>query len=82
MGKFIHKNIFFRTPVILTVLFSILAFRPIKQEWYLPINLKNRQTWKSVQLTSIGQFGLLRKTRPGIPAHLHTGADIKRPNNN
>lgn len=36
----------------------------------------------SVRLTKIGGFGLLRRARPGVPAHLHTGADISRPSAN
>lgn len=51
-------------------------------EWYLPIDTKNRQSLQGVELTHIGSYGLLRKARPGIPAHLHTGVDLKRPNNN
>lgn len=35
-----------------------------------------------IKLTEIGQFGLLRKPRPGIPAHFHTGIDIIRPTDN
>ena len=53
-----------------------------KIEWYIPINTENRQSLEKVQLSSIGPFGLLRQARPGIPAHLHTGVDLKRPNNN
>lgn len=51
-------------------------------EWFLPISKADRKAWRGVQLTRIGLFGLKRKARPGIPAHLHTGTDIKRPNNN
>jgi len=36
----------------------------------------------AIKLSKIGQFGLLRKPRPGIPAHYHTGIDIKRPSDN
>jgi murein DD-endopeptidase MepM/ murein hydrolase activator NlpD len=36
----------------------------------------------SARLTPIGAFGLERKARPGIPAHLHTGVDIARPSGN
>ena len=50
--------------------------------WYIPINTENRQSLEYVQLTNIGSFGLLRKARTGIPAHLHTGVDLKRPSNN
>ncbi len=42
----------------------------------------NRLSVEGLKLTSIGAFGLLRKARPGIPAHLHTGIDIMRPFDN
>ena len=48
----------------------------------VPINTPNRKSIEFIELTNIGQFGLLRKERPGIPAHYHTGIDIKRPKNN
>jgi hypothetical protein len=51
-------------------------------DWLLPIAVKDRTTWASVQLTHIGSYGLKRKARPGIPAHLHTGIDIRRPRQN
>lgn len=35
-----------------------------------------------IMITRIGQFGLLRKPRPNIPAHYHTGIDILRPGDN
>jgi hypothetical protein len=50
--------------------------------WYLPLNARDRQSLESVHLTTIGDFGMIRKARPGIPAHLHTGIDLKRPNRN
>jgi hypothetical protein len=50
--------------------------------WLLPVSTADRKQWRSVQLTPIGMFGLQRKARPGIPAHLHTGIDIKRPGQN
>jgi murein DD-endopeptidase MepM/ murein hydrolase activator NlpD len=53
-----------------------------KVECFLPAAYKNRTTVDSLKLTSIGHFGQARKARPNIPAHLHTGIDIKRPNNN
>lgn len=49
---------------------------------FIPIHLHNRKDISQIQLTSIGQFGLLRKARTGIPAHYHAGIDIKRPGNN
>ena len=53
-----------------------------RMDWFLPINTANRQSWEQVELTEIGRFGLMRKARPRVPAHLHTGIDIKRPNMN
>jgi murein DD-endopeptidase MepM/ murein hydrolase activator NlpD len=52
------------------------------QTFKLPINSYNREEISFIQLTQIGKFGKLRKSRSGIPAHLHTGIDIKRPNQN
>lgn len=37
---------------------------------------------QNIRLTSIGTFGEYRKARPGIPAHLHSGIDIKPPKEN
>jgi murein DD-endopeptidase MepM/ murein hydrolase activator NlpD len=51
-------------------------------QWFLPINAPSRTSCAGIQLTQIGAFGLVRKARIGIPAHLHTGIDIKRPHNN
>ena len=50
--------------------------------FFLPIQVTDRHEVGYIELTAIGQFGLLRKARPGIPAHLHTGIDFKRPTNN
>ncbi|MEQ8809844.1 MAG: M23 family metallopeptidase [Imperialibacter sp.] len=46
------------------------------------MNTHNRQSASQIALTDIGEFGLMRKERPGIPAHYHTGIDIKRPTRN
>lgn len=51
-------------------------------EWYVPIQIDDRTNIEAIQLTKIGAFGEPRKARPGIPCHLHTGADIKRPGMN
>lgn len=48
----------------------------------LPINSANRSNIATIKLTDIGQFGVLRKAREGVPAHYHTGIDIKRPGSN
>lgn len=47
-----------------------------------PVGLTDRAKITDLQLTEIGEFGLERIARPGIPAHLHTGIDIMRPDGN
>jgi len=49
---------------------------------FIPIGSTDRRDISTIKLTEIGQFGLLRKARADIPKHLHTGIDIKRPNDN
>lgn len=66
----------------ISLIFIILFVSNTELEYSLPVNTKNRKLVDSLELTNIGKFGLLRKERPGIPAHLHTGIDIKRPSNN
>lgn len=51
-------------------------------EIFLPIRTDNRKAIGSVQLTEIGKFAVMRKERPKVPAHFHTGIDIKRPGKN
>ncbi len=60
----------------------IVSNNSFSQEFYLPINIYDRTELSLVQLTEIGRFGENRKMRPGIPAHFHTGIDIKRPTQN
>ncbi|MFY0601766.1 MAG: M23 family metallopeptidase [Cyclobacteriaceae bacterium] len=57
------------------VLLAILLFNQ-QIEIRLPVDSD------SIELTEIGDFGIIRKARPNIPAHHHTGIDIKRPNGN
>jgi len=70
----------------LILLLACLLPRPVlceeAQTWLLPVGSGDRRDWASVGLTRIGMFALERKPRPGIPAHLHTGVDIQRPNPN
>ena len=62
------------------LLIGILLFCSFGEfEYHLPIDTVNRKLTDTLQLTDIGEFGLLRKERQGIPAHYHTGIDIKRP---
>ncbi len=51
----------------------------IARDWLVPVDVPDRHSWTAVRLTDIGQFGEPRKARPGVPAHLHTGIDIRRP---
>jgi hypothetical protein len=50
-------------------------------QWYFPANYLRITDPYKIKLTEIGGFGLLRKARPGIPGHYHTGIDIMRPDN-
>ncbi len=59
-----------------------LTFAASPLKWYLPFNSDNRQSSQAVKLTGIGKFGLVRKARPNVPEHLHTGVDFKRPSKN
>ena len=54
----------------------------IKSQVFLPVDMTDRTDLSKMKLSEIGDFGLLRKPRLNIPAHLHTGIDIKRPNKN
>ena len=63
-----------------TILTAILI--SVNFEVLLPLKLTNRQDISKIQLTNIGGFGTLRKPRPNIPAHYHTGIDLMRPNRN
>jgi murein DD-endopeptidase MepM/ murein hydrolase activator NlpD len=47
----------------------------------LPIRTSGHSV-NEIHLTAIGQFGLMRKPRPTVPAHFHTGIDIERPGKN
>ena len=58
---------------------SLMASTPVV---LLPINANDRQSASGIQLTDIGEFGIIRAARPGIKAHLHTGIDVKRPSRN
>jgi hypothetical protein len=60
----------------------IFLFFTTESSFYWPIQRGDRKSEDALPLTAIGEFGLLRKARPGIPAHYHTGVDIKRPTKN
>lgn len=58
------------------------AIRALPQPCLLPVDSENRSSVTELQLTRIGGFGVPRKARPKVPAHLHTGIDIQRPHRN
>jgi hypothetical protein len=62
--------------VSLLVLFFTVS---LHSQWYIPANYSGITDPYKVKLTQIGDFGLLRKARPSVPAHYHTGIDIVRP---
>ncbi|HPG40512.1 MAG TPA: M23 family metallopeptidase [bacterium] len=80
------KSIFIRKAIFLFIISLIITVRPSKSQevlqWYLPRDAQNRQSWDAVKLTAIGEYGLVRKARPTVPSHLHTGIDFKRPGTN
>ncbi len=59
-----------------------LSLISIKTQVLIPTEIKDRKDIKQVKLTKIGDFGLVRKSRMGVPEHLHTGIDIQRPKKN
>jgi hypothetical protein len=65
------------------LLILLLSLSPSPKSYYgLPVNTVNRRSISTLTITEIGDFGLMRKPRPTVPAHYHTGIDIKRPANN
>lgn len=63
----------------ISILVQLLITIPLYAQWYIPANYRNIADPQKLQLTKIGAFGLLRKARPTVPAHYHTGIDIVRP---
>jgi len=64
---------------LLFIFLILLKNDPAEKVFFLPINNADNKT---IRLTDIGSFGLLRSARPDVPAHLHTGIDIRRPSDN
>jgi len=54
----------------------------ISQQIKIPVNAMDRSSINALELTEIGDFGLIRKERPTIPKHYHTGIDIRRNGDN
>lgn len=66
-----------------TFIFITVFLNPLIQFSYkLPVKTVDRNLITTLSLTEIGEFGMLRKERANIPAHYHTGIDIKRPADN
>ena len=65
--------------LMILVFTGSLSAVALEDEWLLPIETGNRRNWNDISYTNIGRFGTMRKARPGIDSHLHTGIDIKRP---
>lgn len=66
-------------PPILYLIAILLNSEPQIQ---LPIDAPDRQAIDFIELTEIGEFGLQRVARKEVPAHLHTGIDIRRGHGN
>jgi hypothetical protein len=67
---------------LLSCLFFLGLLADLQGQILIPLKVKDRKDLSEIQLTQIGNFGLQRKARNTIPAHLHTGIDIKRPGTN
>jgi len=64
------------------IILILFCFLTITGNSALQIHPPVKTELLEIKLSEIGQFGLLRKPRPGIPAHYHTGIDIQRPKEN
>lgn len=72
----------YKTIMILITFALIHGFSETDSNWVMPASFSNRSSLAELKLTSIGAFGIIRKARPQIPAHYHTGIDIVRPTKN
>lgn len=65
------------------LLILLLSFTSsAKSNYSLPVHTTNRKSISTLAISEIGDFGVFRKARPTVPAHYHTGIDIKRPSHN
>ena len=77
------KAFLFLSQMKITFLYLLMVCNYISTaQVFLPIQTPDRKSTSTIELTDIGVFGIMRKSRQGIPAHLHTGIDIKRPEKN
>lgn len=68
--------------IFLLIIFLTSAAGDAGRGVYLPLNVADRHSLQALVLTGIGQYGLMRKARPAVPSHYHTGIDMKRPGSN
>ncbi len=68
--------------LFLILFFNCIIFSLVGQNYFLPVQVPDRHSVHYIRLTKIGKFGLLRKARPAVPAHYHTGIDLMRPSGN
>ena len=62
--------------------FFLSAVYAFASDLSLPILILDESSFDNIRLTEIGQFGVWRKDRPGVPGHFHAGIDITRPSEN
>lgn len=67
---------------LLVIFFCVVYALSLRAQVLIPIQTADRRSLNELKLTEIGNFGLLRKERKNIRAHLHTGIDIRRPHPN
>ena len=66
----------------MSFVFVFLLLLGSANQYYVPFLSENRLSKTEIRLTAIGEFGIVRKSRPTVPQHLHTGIDIARPSKN
>ena len=76
------NKLYLQLSLIIIISASPLACYQDGGEILLPILTPTRTNIEALRLTTIGDFGLIRQAREGIPAHYHTGIDIQRPGEN
>ena len=82
MAHILHMASVFHTIKIIYFIVLIFYLHVSSQLCLIPISVPDHSLTDYLQLTPIGTFAAHRPKRPGIPAHLHTGIDIKRPTMN
>ncbi len=83
----LHKRLSFRLAKLAGLQMCLLLpvaglSQGLSEMWFTPVAAEDRSVWSALELTPIGAFGHIRPARPQVPAHLHTGIDIMRPQDN